>query len=87
MKILIRVLRGFATVWFVLAGLFIFANLLLVWYYEGFSRVQEILSPFNVWNFIAVMITMAPGLGAYFLADYFERRKVKENPSTTGNRQ
>lgn len=87
MKILIRVLRGFAAVWFVLAGLFIFANLLLVWYYEGFSRVQEILSPFNVWNFIAVIITVAPGLGAYFLADYLERRRVKENPGITGNRQ
>ena len=74
MKILIRLLRGFANVWFVLAGLFIVVNLILVWYYQGFSRVQEIMSPFNIWNFIVVMITLAPGFGAVLLADRLEKK-------------
>ncbi len=45
---LIKVLRGFAKVWVVLASLFIVCNLVLVWYFEGFSKVQEVMSPFNV---------------------------------------
>lgn len=80
MKTLIRLLRGFANIWFVLAGIFIVGNLILVWYYEGFSRVQEIMSPFNVWNFIMMIITLSPGLGALFLADHLEKKKRLENP-------
>ena len=83
MKILIRLLRGFANVWFVLAGLFIVVNLILVWYYEGFSRVQEIMSPFNIWNFIVVMITVAPGFGAVLLADHLERGELLEKPKSS----
>lgn len=51
-------------VWFVLEGLLIFASMLMTWYTEGFGRVQEIFSPFNVLNFVAVMITLGPGIGA-----------------------
>ncbi len=80
MKILIRLLRGFANIWFVLAGIFIVGNLVLVWYYEGFSRVQEIMSPFNIWNFIMVMITVSPGLGALLLANHLEQKKRSEEP-------
>lgn len=75
MTTFIRLLRGFANVWFVLAGSFILVNLILVWYYEGFSKVQEIMSPFNVWNFIMVMITLSPGIGALLLANHLEQKK------------
>lgn len=71
---LIKVLRGFAKVWFVLAGLFIVGNLVLVWYFEGFSKVHEIMSPFNVVNFIAVLITLAPGISAHMLAERLEAK-------------
>lgn len=71
----IKVLRGIAKVWFVLAGLFIVGNLILVWYFEGFSKVQEIMSPFNVFNFIAVLITLAPGIFAHMLAEQLEAKK------------
>jgi hypothetical protein len=72
---LIKVLKGFARVWFVLSGLFIVGNLILVWYFEGLSKVQEILSPFNVVNFIAVLITLAPGISAHMLAERLEAKK------------
>lgn len=72
---LIKVLRGFAKVWFVLAFLFIVGNLVLVWYFEGFSKVQKIMSPFNVVNFIAVLITLAPGISAHMLAERLEAKK------------
>ena len=62
-------------VWFVLAALLIFMGTLMIWYKEGFWRVQEIFSPFNVINFIAVMITLAPGIAAWMLADRLEQRR------------
>jgi len=34
------------------------------WMKGGFSALQELMSPFNVVNWIAVVITVAPGLGA-----------------------
>ena len=72
-----RLLRGFGIVWFTLASLFIAANLILVWYHEGFSAVQEIMSPFNIVNFIAVIVTLSPGIGAYFLAECLEQRRPR----------
>jgi hypothetical protein len=73
--VLVKLLRAFAVVWFVLAGLLIFASTLMMWYKEGFGRVQEIFSPFNVVNFIAVMITLAPGIAARMLADRLAQRR------------
>lgn len=72
---LIKMLRGFTKVWFVLAGLFIFCNLALVWYFEGFGKVQEIMSPFNVINFVVVLVMLAPGIVTHMLADRLEARK------------
>jgi hypothetical protein len=72
---LIKVLRGFAKLWLVLAGLFIVCNLVLAWYFEGFSKVQEIMSPFNVVNFVVVLITLAPGIAAHMLAERLESKK------------
>jgi hypothetical protein len=73
--VLVKLLRGFAVAWFVLAGLLIFMSTLMIWYEEGFGRVQEIFSPFNVVNFIAVVITLAPGIAARMLADRLEHRR------------
>lgn len=72
---LIKVLRGFTKVWFVLAGLFIVGNLVLVWYFEGFSKMQEIMSPFNIVNFVVVLITLAPGIATHMLAKRLEAKK------------
>lgn len=66
-------------VWFVLAGLLIFASMLMIWYTEGFGRVQETFSSFNVLNFVAVMITLGPGIGAYMLAERLERRQAERD--------
>lgn len=46
----------------------------VIWWTEGFSRLTDILSPFNVWNVIAVVITLAPGFGLIKLADWLEQR-------------
>jgi len=73
--VVVKVLKAFAVVWFVLAGLLIAASTAMIWYTDGFGRVQEIFSPFNVVNFIAVVVTPAPGIGAKMLAERLEARR------------
>lgn len=71
-RVVVKLLRAFATAWFVLASLLIFVSTAMIWYTDGFGRVQEIFSPFNVINSIAVMVTLAPGIGARILAERLE---------------
>ena len=73
---LIKSLKIFSTVWLVLATLFILFGLVSVWYYEGFSKLQEIMSPFNIINFVMILITLSPGLGAKFLAENLEKNRL-----------
>lgn len=72
---IVRLLRGFAKVWTWLVGLFWLGNLAFTWYYEGFGRVMELHSPFNVIYYLAVIATLSPAIGAYMLADRLETRR------------
>ena len=82
MNVGIRFLKGFAYVWCTLAAVFIGACLIMVWIKEGFSKVQEIMSPFNVLNFIVIVVTLAPGLGAFWLAEKLKQKQLsKSEPS------
>ena len=56
-------------IWLVLAGLLILAGTIGVWMKEGFSGVQDLLSPFNVANYIVMAITLAPGIGLLMLSN------------------
>ena len=69
-----KLLRGFAYVWLCLAGSVIFASYIFIWYKHGFGKVQELLSPFNVVNYVVTIITLSPGIGAYMLAERLEQR-------------
>jgi hypothetical protein len=71
----IKALRIFATVWFVLAGALILIGVLMIWVRDGFGAVQQVLSPFNVLNFIVVFVTLLPGICARLLADRLAQRR------------
>ena len=75
MRIWIIVLKIFGYTWLVLAGLVITAGIIGVWIKEGFSGVQNLLSPFNVINYIVTLVTLAPGLGAIILAKKLEEKR------------
>lgn len=51
-----------------MALLFIFTGIVGVWMDEGFSGVQQLLSPFNIANWIVTVITLAPGMGLLMLS-------------------
>jgi hypothetical protein len=78
MKVWIFLLRGFAYIWLTAAALLIFVGIVGTWMKGGFSAVQNLLSPFNIANYIITVITLAPGLGALFWAE-----KLKEKNGGT----
>ena len=51
-----------------MALLFIFTGIVGVWMDEGFLGVQQLLSPFNIGNWIVSIITLAPGMGLLVLS-------------------
>lgn len=69
MKVWIVVLKVFGYVWLTGAVLLILAGIVGTWMKGGFSAVQDLLSPFNVVNWVVTVITLAPGLGALVWAD------------------
>ncbi len=38
---------------------------------DGFGELREVMSPFNISNFIAVILTLSPAAILYFLGEYF----------------
>ena len=81
MSIWIKILRGFGYVWLVLASILILIGISGVWMKRGFSGVQELMSPFNLANWIVTMVTLAPGLGALIWADKL-KAKVEEKKAS-----
>jgi hypothetical protein len=81
MKFWAIVCKVLGYIWLVLAGLLILVGIAGVWMKEGFSGVQDLLSPFNVVNYIVTIVTLAPGIGLLMLSDKLQdkaRSKVKE---------
>jgi hypothetical protein len=70
----IKLLWGFAYVWFCLIGSLIVLSVGFLWCTEGFSNVQENFSPFNLVNSIVTLVSLAPGIGAYMLAKRLTER-------------
>ena len=74
MKVWIVLLKGVGYIWLTAAVLLIFAGILGTWMKDGFSAAQDLLSPFNVTNWIVAVITLAPGLGAIAWAEKLKGR-------------
>ena len=74
MKIWIRILKGFGYVWLTLAGILIVIGIVGVWMKSGFSGVQELLSPFNILNWLVTVITLAPGIAALMWAEKLQAK-------------
>ncbi len=49
-------------IWLVVTGLLIVVGIGMVWGKEGFSGVQDLLSPSNAVNYIAMAIAIIPGI-------------------------
>jgi hypothetical protein len=72
-----KVVRYAGSVWVALAMILILASYAMIVWHDGWWRLTEILSPYNIWNFAAVVITLSPGLGLLWLADWIEKRNPR----------
>ncbi len=61
-------------IWLVVTGLIIVVGIAGVWMREGFSGVQDLLSPFNMVNYIAMAITLIPGIVLLKLSESLQRK-------------
>ncbi len=62
MKFWVSYCKVLGYIWLVVTGLLILGGVVAVWMREGFSGVQNLLSPSNAVNYIAMAITLAPGI-------------------------
>lgn len=76
MKLWIVVLKVFGYIWLTGAVLLILAGIAGTWMKGGFSAVQDLLSPFNVVNWVVSVITLAPGLGALAWAEILRTKNL-----------
>jgi len=63
-KVWVVVLKIFGYAWVVVGVIAIAIGIAGVWMKGGFSAVQDLMSPFNVLNWVVTAITLGPGLGA-----------------------
>ncbi len=61
-------------VWLAVTSLLILVGIGTVWTKEGFSGVQELLSPVNVVNYFAMAIALIPGIVLLKLSENFRRK-------------
>jgi hypothetical protein len=55
----------------------IFLSSVFMWYTEGVSKVQEIFSPFSLFNSFAILVSLSPGFGAYLIAERLTKRNAR----------
>lgn len=61
-------------VWLVATGVLILAGISNVWMKEGFAGVQNLLSPYNAVNYIAMVIVVVPGIVLLKLSGNFRNK-------------
>ncbi|MGD9895078.1 MAG: hypothetical protein AB7U18_27650 [Dehalococcoidia bacterium] len=77
----IYVLRALGYLWCCAAGLLVAVGLGSIWSHYGWTAVQDTLSPFNVWQWLATAAFFAPGLLSLRAADWLEGRPARRRDS------
>ena len=83
MKIWIAVLKWFGFGWIALGCIAIIMGIVGTWMNGGFAAVQELMSPLNFQNSAAVLITLAPGLGALYWADKLAAKRRQRDAKSS----
>ena len=59
-----------------LGAVLIVSGMIGIYLENGFDAVAEVMSPFNVWQYIAVLITLSPGLFFLWLSKWLRNRNL-----------
>jgi len=71
MESLGKLLKILGVIFLVIGGILIIIGYIGILLKDGFGELREVMSPFNLYNFIALLITLSPGAILYFLGEYF----------------
>ena len=66
------ILRVLAWIWTIAALTVIVCAYVMIAIKEGVGAVIQMLSPFNVLNFLATLLLLSPGFFLFWLSDKFE---------------
>ena len=70
-----KVLQVVGVGWLIIAGLVIVLGYAMILWQQGFWALAEILSPWNIMNYVTVMLTLAPGVVLLMVADRLKAKK------------
>lgn len=70
-----KVLQVVGVAWLIVAGLVIVLGYGMVLWQQGFWALAEMLSPWNIINYVVVMVTLAPGVAILMVADRMKAKK------------
>ena len=82
MKTLSKLLRLVGYAYFIVAILLLAASSTMIVLRDGFARLAEILSPFNSWNTLVVVLLLFPGYYLLTLATKLQSRPLASGPRT-----
>jgi hypothetical protein len=77
-----RVLIVVGKAWLYLVAATILLGYASILYFEGWGKLQDTLSPFNVWNWLAVVITLLPGIGLVELGKKLDKAPASSKGET-----
>jgi hypothetical protein len=75
-----KILTWFIRIWVAFAVIVNVVSIITLILSEGWGRVADIYSPFNVINSVMELVLLSPAIGAYFWLEH--RRKNERVPST-----
>jgi len=68
-----KVFRLLGQIWLSLLGVLILVGWFGIIWKEGWMRMTEVFSPFNLWNWGAIFVCAAPGVACMFIADKLQK--------------
>jgi len=71
-----KVLDWIGNIWLILACVIILVGYTAIAITQGWGKLQDILSPFNIWNWLAVVITLLPGVAFKMWAKHIMKDKI-----------
>ena len=76
--LLATALRAFAYVWLALGFLLVVVGIFGTWMSGGFPAVLEVMSPFNVMNYITMFVMLSPAIFALSWSDKLRARRLRK---------
>jgi hypothetical protein len=78
-----RALIVIGKAWLYLAAMVILLGYASILYFEGWGQLQQILSPFNLRNWLSVGITLLPGIGLVGLGAKLNKARISSKGALT----